>query len=166
MKINPLVVVLLTMAVASCGGDAASAHDRPSGVTSPTAPSSVQTGPFDIEVTRLRVFIKEGRPQAYVEAPLGDSCNALQQIVQRREGNAFHITITAKREGEMCAQLMQYVNEWLPLIGPFRAGAHTIEVNGARVEFQLVVRSGGLQIDPDPGPLPSMPFAADHVGGR
>jgi hypothetical protein len=165
MKIIPLLVVALTITVASCGGDA-SAHDRPPVGASPTAPSSVQTGPFDIEVTRLRVFIKEGRPQAFVEGPLGDSCNALQQLVQRRDGNAFHVTMTANREGGMCAQLMQYVNEWIPLIGPFRAGAHTIQVNGARLEFQLVIRAGGLQIEPDPGPPPSTPFGAEHLGGR
>jgi hypothetical protein len=51
--------------------------------TAPSTPSQIQqVGPFDLEVTRLRVFIKEGRPQAHIEAPLGDSCNSLQQITQ------------------------------------------------------------------------------------
>lgn len=158
MSMKTLFAVSVIAAVVSCGSEAALIPGAGHGSTSPTTPSQVQQGgPFDVEVTRLRVFIKEGRPQAYIEAPLGDSCNALQQITQRRERNAFRITMTANREGGECALLMQYVTEWIPLIGAFRTGIHTLQVNGAHLEFHLINHASGLRIEPDPGPWPSFP---------
>ena len=88
---------------------------------------------------------------------LGDSCNSLQQMTQRRERNACRVTMTANREGGTCALLMQYLNEWIPLIGSFRAGTYTLQVNGAHVEFHLINHANGFRIEPDPGPLPSSP---------
>ncbi len=156
--LKTLFAISVIAAVASCSGEAAAVPDPGRGPTAPSTPSQIQqAGPFDLEVTRLRVFIKEGRPQAYIEAPLGDSCNSLQQITQRRERNAYRVTMTANREGGTCALLMQYLNEWIPLIGSFRAGTYTLQVNGAHVEFHLINHANGFRIEPDPGPLPSSP---------
>jgi hypothetical protein len=158
MTIKTLFAISVIAAVVSCGSEAASIPDAVRGPTSPTMPSQVwQPGPFNIEVTRLRVFIKEGRPQAYIEGPLGDSCNSLQQITQRREGSTYRITMTGNREGGECALLMQYVNEWIPLIGSFRTGPYTLQVNGAHFDFQLMNHASGLRIEPDPGTWPSFP---------
>ncbi len=127
----------------------------PSAVTSPTG--------GDVRVTRVRAFIKDGRPQAFVEGELGDGCTALDNVSQRRRGNDVDITVRFRREGEVCTMILQFVHHWVPLDGPFTPGDYTVRANAQTMQFQLMAGDQGLRIRPDPGPLPQPPYFPPEV---
>jgi hypothetical protein len=106
-------------------------------------------------VTRVRVFIREGQPQAYVEGEIGDGCSRLDSITQERTANTVAITATLRRQGQQCTMIMQYLNRWVPLDGSFEPGEYIVHANSATVEFRLVAGEGGtLRVEPDPGVPP------------
>ena len=125
----------------------------------PTGPGQIgQDGPGPVRVTRVRVFMKEGRPQAFVEGEIGDGCSHLDSIAQTRAENAVAITATLRRQGEVCTMIMQYLNRWVPLDGSFAPGDYIVRANSASVAFRLVADGGGaLRVEPDPGALPQNP---------
>jgi hypothetical protein len=145
--------VVLALISVACAGDAL---DPQTGL--PSAPSGQTPVVRDLNVSRVRAFIRDGRLQAFVEGELGDGCNALQGITQRRSNNSVDIHVTYRRQGEVCTMIMQYVNEWVALDGPFGPGAYTVRANDRAVEFRLVMDGSGLRIEPDPGPLPRPPY--------
>lgn len=130
----------------------------------PTTPS--QTGPAvegQVNVTRVRVFIKDGRVQAFVQGEIGDGCTTLQGVTQRRSGNAIELTATFRRQGDVCTMIMQLMNEWVVLNGTFEPGEYTLRANARALPFRLVRGAGGdLRVDPDPGPLPQPPYLPLH----
>lgn len=147
------VCVLAAVASAACGADGALSTSGQGGV--PTSPSQVAPPTGNVEVTRVRVFIKDGRAQAYVEGNLGDGCTRLLPLAQQRVGATVHLTLSSIREGEVCTMIMQFVNEWVPLSGLDAPGAYQVRANAAAVEFQLVADAQGqLRVEPDPGPVP------------
>jgi hypothetical protein len=101
----------------------------------------------------VRVFIKEGVPQAYVEGEIGDGCSRLDSITQERTANTVVITATLRRQGQQCTMIMQYLNRWVPLDGSFAPGEYAVRANNVSVAFRLV-GVGTLRVEPDPGPLP------------
>lgn len=148
--------VWMAVASAACGAGGSPSAGGPGGV--PTSPSQVAPATGNVEVTRVRVFIKDGRPQAYVEGNLGDGCTRLLPLSQRRVGNRVDITVSSVREGDVCTMIMQFVDEWLPLQGVEAPGAYLVRANAATVEFQLVAGPDGqLRVEPDPGPVPVVP---------
>jgi hypothetical protein len=160
MDFRSFVIVLYLVGATACA-HAAAPQDGAAASVSPVAPSPLEPGAFSIRLERVRVFIKDGRPQAYVEAPLGDSCNSLRRVDQHRSSNAISLTMTGNRTGGPCAYLMQYIKQWIALEGAFPSGAYTLRVNDMRVNFTILTGAAGeLQIEPDPGPLPSDPPAA------
>jgi hypothetical protein len=143
------LLLLLAFTVGGCAGDGI---EPQTGL--PNAPSGQTPVVRDITVTRVRAFIRDGRPQAFVEGELGDGCNALQAITQRRSSNTVDLNVTYRRQGEICTMVMQYVNEWVALDGRFGPGEYTVRANDRAVQFRLVMDGSGLRIEPDPGPLP------------
>lgn len=131
----------------------------------PAAPSPIgQQGLAPVRVTRVRVFMKEGRPQAFVEGEIGDGCSHLDSIAQTRTENAVAITATLRRQGEVCTMVMQYLNRWVPLDGSFAPGEYIVRANSASVAFRLVADGGGaLRIDPDPGTPPQSSGTPDSA---
>lgn len=124
----------------------------------PTAPSQVAPELGNVHVTRVRVFIKDGVPHAYVEGDLGDGCTRLLPITQQRIGSTVQLTVSSVREGEVCTMIMQIVNQWVPLTGVDTAGAYVVRANRSSVEFTLVAGPDRvLHISPDPGPVPVVP---------
>jgi hypothetical protein len=111
-----------------------------------------------VRITRVRAYIRDGRPQAFVEGEIGDGCNSLQPINQQRTDRRFDIAVTFRRQGEICTMIMQMLNEWVPLNGAFAPGDYTLRVNDRTVQFRLVEGPSGLRVDPDPGPLPQPPY--------
>jgi hypothetical protein len=108
-----------------------------------------------VRVTRVRAFIKDGVPQAYVEGDIGDGCTKLDSITQTRSANTTTITATLRRQGQQCTMIMQYLNRWVALEGSFTPGEYVVRANDAAVSFRLVAGDGGaLRVEPDPGPLP------------
>lgn len=149
----PAVVVLLTT---GCGSGAAPSQGGLG--SSPTAPTQVAPAGGNVEVTRVRVFIKDGRPQAYIEGNLGDGCTRLLPLTQQRVGTTVHVTLSSVREGEVCTMIMQLVREWLPLQHIDAPGTYQVRANAVTVEFQLVASADGqLRVEPDPGPVPVEP---------
>jgi len=155
-RTNLLVAVSVAIVAAGCAGASDHIDDTLTG-PSPT-PSHLQDGTSEIEVSRVRVFLKDGQPQAYVEAPLGDGCTNLDPVIQQRRENTITVTMTATRKGAPCTMIFKFINEWVPLAGTFDAGEYRLQVNRATAEFRLsAAPSGGFRIEPDPGPLPTIP---------
>jgi len=147
------LLAFIVLASAACASSDASLPipDAPSG------PGGVVEG--NVNVTRVRAFIKDGRVQAFVEGELGDGCTSLKGVNQRRSQNAIEITVTFRRQGEVCTMIMQYLNEWVALDGPFEPGTYTVRANARVVQFRLLrTPDGSLRVDPDPGPLPQQPY--------
>jgi hypothetical protein len=146
----------MTIVAAGCAGANGYIDGTPTGP--PTAPLPLQDGTSEIAVNRVRVFLKDGQPQAYVEGPLGDGCTYLDPVIQQRSENTITLTMTSTRSGSPCTMIFKFVNEWVPLNGPFDAGLYKVRVNRAIVEFRLLATpSSGLRIEPDPGPPPAIP---------
>jgi hypothetical protein len=125
----------------------------------PTAPGGLGAGSTgNVRITRVRAYIKDGRPQAFLQGEIGDGCNSLQGISQERSDSTFDIGVTYKRQGEVCTMIMQLLNEWVPLNGAFAPGRYTLHVNDVTFGFRLAAGPGGLRVDPDPGPLPQPPY--------
>jgi hypothetical protein len=101
------------------------------------------------------VFIRGGRPQAFVEGPLGDGCTSLKAVTQTRTKNEIRIRLTSARVGDVCTMMLVYLRRWVPLEGVFPLGSYTIRANQRSSQFQLVIdHTGNLVVKPDPGPLP------------
>jgi len=148
-------VVALVLACAVAGCTSGSGNGKGSGpATSPTEQiGQDERGP--VRVTRVRVFMREGVPQAYVEGEIGDGCNSLDSITQDRTANTVAITATLRRQGQQCTMIMQYLNRWVPLGGSFGPGDYIVRANSAELAFRLVAGGDGtLRVDPDPGALP------------
>jgi hypothetical protein len=161
MKRYGVLAFTLALSTVACA-DRAQATDA--AIEIPGGPSGVTSSAGgDVKVTRVRAFIKDGRPQAFVEGELGDGCTALDSVSQRRRGNNVDITMRFRREGEVCTMILQFVNQWVPLDGPFAPGEYTVRANAQTVQFRLVAGDGGLRIDPDPGPLPQPPYFPPEV---
>jgi hypothetical protein len=151
-----LLVGLAFIAACSAGD----AETDQSAAGTPTGPSGLESNvDGNVKITAVRVFIKDGRVQAFVQGELGDGCTSLQSIRQKRAGNRVDITVTSVRQGEVCTMILQFVNEWIPLDGPFAPGEYTVRANAATSQIRLVRTAGGaLRVDPDPGPVPRPPY--------
>lgn len=152
-------IVILTVAalIAACSS---SGTNGGAGTAAPTTPSGLNpVSAGDVRITRARVFIRDGRPQAFLEGEIGDGCNSLQPITQQREGNTVDVSVTYRREGQVCTMIMQLLNQWLPLDGPFPPGAYVLRVNDQRIPFQVAGTAGAIRVEPDPGPLPQPPYS-------
>lgn len=148
--------VWVAVATAACGSGTSSSPGGTGGL--PTTPSQVAPVTGNVEITRVRVFIKDGRPQAYVEGNLGDGCTRLLPLTQQRVGTTVNITVSSIREGDVCTMIMQFVDEWVPLQGVDAPGAYLVRANAATVNVQLVAGADGqLRVEPDPGPIPVVP---------
>src|SRR5262249_24813100 len=130
-----------------------------SGTPSAQSPSAQSRG-AEVKVTRVRVYIKDRRLQAFVQGELGDGCTKLDRVTQRRRGDsAVDITVTSKREGEVCTMIPQFLKEGFPQDGVFKIEDYRVTAKNAEVFFRLVVSERGpLRSEPDPGPFPPPPY--------
>jgi hypothetical protein len=153
-----LFVIGVVLVSAACSAGETSTQEGAGRI--PSAPGGVQVpSEGNVNVARVRVYMKDGRLQAFVQGELGDGCTVLQSISQRRGNNSVHITVTSKREGEVCTMILQYLNEWVPLEGPFAPGEYIVKANKAEVRFRLVRSgTGELRVEPDPGRIPTPPY--------
>jgi hypothetical protein len=155
-KLALLVACSLAIAAQGCSTHA---QDGEGGLLNgPTAPSRVGADSEHlVEVERVRVYVKDGRLQAFVEGPLGDGCTSLKAVTQTRAGNEVRISLTSVRVGEVCTMMLSYLKRWVPLEGMFSPGSYTVRANQRSIRFQLVIDSSGKPaIEPDPGPLPEI----------
>lgn len=148
-----LILIVTALVAAACSSAGTTAGTAPGVAAKPAGPGTDSTG--EVKVSRARVFIRDGRPQAFLEGEIGDGCNSLQPITQQRSGNTIDITVPYRRQGEICTMIMQLLNHWVPLDGSFPPGEYELRVSGQRVPFQIAGTGPGLRVEPDPGPLPS-----------
>ena len=150
------ILLICAALIAGCSSNGTSL-DTPGG--GPTGPSGLNPGTVgQVKITRARVFMREGQPQAFVEGEIGDGCNSLQPMTQQRTGNTIDVTVTYHRQGEVCTMILQLLNQWLPLTGPFAAGDYVLQINAQTIPFRLAAGDTGLRVVPDPGPLPQPPY--------
>ena len=155
MPMNLTVAVAMSslLVVGTACSSASAAPEVPGPL--PTAPTQVGGESVgNVRITGVRAFIRDGRPQAFVEGEIGDGCNSLQGINEKRTRNTFDISVTFRRQGDICTMQMQLLNQWVPLSGTFGPGEYTLQVNDMKQTFTLVSSASGLRVDPDPGPLP------------
>jgi hypothetical protein len=156
MKLTTGFLLACAVLAASCSGNGSQLETPSAGPTAPGGLGAGATG--NVRITRVRAYIKDGRPQAFVQGELGDGCNSLQGIGQQRTDSTFDISVTYKRQGEVCTMIMQLLNEWVPLDGTFAPGSYTLRVNDQSFTFRLTSGPDGLRVEPDPGPLPRPPY--------
>jgi hypothetical protein len=115
-KLALLVACSLAIAAQGCSTHA---QDGEGGLLNgPTAPSRVGADSERlVEVERVRVYVKDGRLQAFVEGPLGDGCTSLKAVTQTRAGNEVRISLTSVRVGEVCTMMLSYLKRWSPSRG-------------------------------------------------
>lgn len=150
-------LVVMGAALAAAGCSSSQGERDGGGIGSPTGPSRSGSAATlgNVDVTQVRVFLKDGRVQAFAEGNLGGGCTRLESVTQRRTDNTILITVRSVTEGEMCTMIMQMLREWVPLEGTFEPGDYVLRANNARTEFTLLRGPDGrLQIDPAQGPLP------------
>src|SRR5688572_8253525 len=105
MKLTLGVVLLCAASAVSCSSNGAQVEVPSGGPTAPSGPGAGATG--NVPITRVRVFMRDGRPQAFVQGNIGDGCNSLQGLNQQRTDNTFDISVTFRRQGEVCTMIMQ-----------------------------------------------------------
>jgi hypothetical protein len=158
MKIIGLIVAGMgSLLLTGCSSDVPpGAPSKSGGPTSPSQQESTAQG--NVKVDSVRVFIKDGRLQAFVQGEIGDGCTSLQPMKQTRDGNVVNVNVSSIRQGEVCTMIMQLLNGWVPLTGTFEPGAYTLRANAATIGFTLTRDGGGqLTISPAPGPVPDGP---------
>jgi hypothetical protein len=152
-----MLVGVASLALAACSS-ATKQNGSSNGAGAPTAPSQQESTQGNVDVERVRVFVKDGRVQAFVQGKIGDGCTKLQPMSQTRSGNDVAVRVSSIRQGEICTMIMQLLNGWVPISGTFEPGTYTVRANAATTTFTLTRDgSGQLAISPDPGPLPDGP---------
>lgn len=91
------------------------------------------------EVTEIELFLLESFPvQIFIVAKgyLPNPCTQIDQIIQRREGNNFFITIKTKTSSLPCIQVLAPFEETISLdVYGLPAGSCIVNVNGIKSSF-------------------------------
>lgn len=157
MRVSGLIVAGVgALLLTGCSSEKQPGGPTSTGPTSPSQQESAAQG--NVKVDSVRVFIKDGRVQAFVRGEIGDGCTRLQPMAQTRDGNTINVSVSSIRQGEVCTMIMQLLGGWVPLTGTFEPGTYTVRANAATAAFTLTRDgSGQLAISPDPGALPNGP---------
>jgi hypothetical protein len=78
---------------------------------------------------------------AIARGNLPDACAFIDTATQRREGNAFEVTLTiARQPNARCAAMLTPFEHRISLdVVGLKAGAYTVSVNGVKATFELSV---------------------------
>ncbi|MDY7042259.1 MAG: hypothetical protein SVX38_15490, partial [Chloroflexota bacterium] len=143
------IIALLVVSAAGCTsiGEPISTPQSPQALPTDTPPmvkddKDVIFG--EAQVENIEILILESFPvQINVGATgnLPDGCTTIDQIVQRREGNDFLVTITTVRPADaMCTEALVPFEEVISLdVYGLPAGTYTVDVNGVTDTFSLDV---------------------------
>ena len=123
-----LIPLLLIVLLAACGAQPA----QPAQPAAQTLPAPISSVTVEIaESLPVQVF-------ARIQGEIGDGCNSLGAITQRREGNVIEVDVTINRSNaEACTMIMQMLDERVQLEGEFPAGEYTVRVNGVEQTFTV-----------------------------
>ena len=94
-------------------------------------------------VDEIEILILESFPfQINVTASgnLPDPCTEISEVLQKKEGNTFFITIKTYRSPGFCIQVLAPFEEIIPLeVYGLPAGTYIVNVNGVQGTFDLEV---------------------------
>jgi len=138
-----LTLVFLTLATFGCIGVESTRTLPPVVTQPPAAPPTLPAG-GEATVESIEILILESFPvQVHVVARgyFPDGCTSVDQIIHRREGNTFVVTITTARPaGVACTDAIVPFEEIISLdVYGLAAGAYTVTVNGVSGTFDLAV---------------------------
>jgi hypothetical protein len=124
------------------------------------------TGYQPVQIDQIQAEVGVGSPipvQVTVTGNLPDTCAQIELVQQKQEGSHFEITMsTIPSSAEGCVQDTLPFRMVIPLnITNLPAGAYSVEVNGARADFQIdtanttssqptadsVIRKDDIQVD-------------------
>ncbi len=153
-------VTMLTVSIVGC-----SANGRPLPASTMLAPTDTPAATMgdktatsgEAQVDSIEILVLESFPvQIHVVARgnLPDGCTKIDEIVRRRSGNDFLITITTVRPADaICAQALVPFEEIVSLdVYGLKAGTYTVDVNGVTDVFALDIDNA-----PQGGALPRLP---------
>ncbi len=85
-----------------------------------------------LSIDDVVIHVAESYPAqatAQVAGWLPDTCTSLGEISQTRSGDSITIVITTRKTGQVCAQVIEAVEKWIPLVGTFPPGQYVVRVN-------------------------------------
>jgi hypothetical protein len=93
------------------------------------------------QVENIRIRLLESFPlqvRVVANGYFRNSCEQLDNITSKREGNHFVVEITTQSNGEVCAEIAKPFEEIIPLeVKGLKAGTYTVDVNGILDKFEL-----------------------------
>lgn len=175
LLVYTLFALLLTTAVAACGGDttpepteAAAAEPTPTLVPTPEnlEPSRGQAIVESVQIELLESF--PVRVNVTVRGVLPDSCTRIDQTVVQRVDNTYQVIVTTLREPEAaaCTMAVEPFETAVELdVEGLPAGTYTVDVNGIQGTFTLSVDNVAVEEEPDPTAEPTA-ATAGSISGR
>ena len=94
-------------------------------------------------VDEIDILILESFPvqiNVIASGNLPDPCTEISEVIKKREGDTFFITIKTYRYPGFCIQVLAPFEEIIPLeVYGLPAGTYTVDVNGVKNTFDLEV---------------------------
>ena len=129
MRIFRFAIVAWILVLGACG---------PLQRTSPTPEIEIQEGLAGVEAVEV-VMLMSFPLQVHLQVSgyLADPCTLIDQVITQRDGYAFEVSITTKRDPEaVCIQVLEPFTKSVPLdVYGLPAGAYSVLVNGIGAEF-------------------------------
>jgi inhibitor of cysteine peptidase len=145
-RVRVKIATFLVLSILTTGTLSAGCRVIPTGGSTPTptlvSPGGVVTGQASVD--RVEIVMRESFPvqiSALAVGGLPDGCTVLDQVIQEREENTFHITLTTTRPSdEDCTAVLVPFQKAVEIesVG-LKAGKYTVLVNGVTAEFELEV---------------------------
>lgn len=154
-----IMMLVLLMSVAACGGNEPEATEAAPTTTADTATAVSNDTPTDTPlqqeatVDSIEILILESFPvQVNVRARgnLPDGCTTIGNVNSSRTGTTFNITITTLRQtGEICTEALIPFEETITLdVLNLAADTYAVNVNGITGSFTLQV-DNVAQVEPE-----------------
>ncbi|HSH03887.1 MAG TPA: hypothetical protein VLL52_15330 [Anaerolineae bacterium] len=171
MKKLTFLTLILILLLTACGGSASDgtepARDTGSNNNTGNTDTTDTTDQSGQEQVKIYVDTVEATVAAdnsidlHVTGTIGDACNTLEGVAQKRDGNNVTVTITALRQtGVACAELAQLYDETIRLDGVFEPGDYNIKVNDIASSVTVDTQTGVTMPDSNDNNT-SLPTAPD-----
>lgn len=136
----PAFALICALALAGCSQGAAPPTAPPAVPADSTGGDGTATTPGALGIKDVQVAVLLSYPAKILlhvtgEAP--DACTDIDRVTQSRNGADVIVTITTRREGEACAQVVKRVTRDLLLEGSFAPGSYVVRVNGVERRFTV-----------------------------
>jgi inhibitor of cysteine peptidase len=138
-------IVMVAMVAAGCSSEGNDFRTPAStGVTPPVQVTPEATLPGfgtqgEAKADSVEVKMLGVKVQVVARGYLQDGCTKITDIIQKREGNTFTVTLRTFRPANVaCIQVAPPFERTIDLdVAGLKAGAYTVEVGGAKANFTL-----------------------------